>query len=108
MLLVNVEGNVIGNMVILNDELLFSDIGTDEAAIYSTVPVNEYVENTDSFNKVQVYLYDEDYLNFNDEEGLAAFKYECLNQFKAGNNSFTYKNLKVSIEEMEDIDIKIK
>ena len=108
MLLVSIEGVLIDNIVILEDKLLFSDSDENEDVVYSSVPVNEYVENTDYYNKVQVYLYDEDYLNFNDEEGLAAFKDECLNQFEKGNDSFTYNNLKVFLQEIPDQELKIK
>ena len=108
MLLVSIEGVLIDNIVILEDKLLFSDSDENEDVVYSSVPVNEYVENTDYYNKVQVYLYDEDYLNFNEEEGLAAFKDECLNQFKEGNDSFTYNNLKVFLQEIPNQELKIK
>ena len=108
MLLVSIEKKRIDNIIIIDNELLFSDSDENDEVVYSKVPVNEYVENTDYYNKVQVYLYDEDYLNFNDEEGLAAFKDECLNQFEKGNDSFTYNNLKVFLQEIPDQELKIK
>lgn len=108
MLLVNVEGTLIENMIILNDELLFSDVGADQEAIYSDIPVNEYEENTDYFYKVQSYLYDEDYLDFNNEQALESFKDKCLKQHSKGNDSFKFKGLSISLDEIEDIPINRK
>ena len=63
MLLVSIENKRIDNIIIIGNELLFSDLdeGTNEA-VYSNVPVNEYEEKSDFYNLVHVYLYDEDYL----------------------------------------------
>ena len=108
MLLVNVEGNLIENIVIIDREILFSDIGADQEAIYSNVPVNEYEKNTDSYNKVELYLYEEDYLNFNNEEALESFKDECLKQHSKGNDSFKFNGLSIFLDEIEDIPINRK
>lgn len=106
MLLVNVEGNLIENMIILNDELLFSDLDErNNEAVYSNVPVNEYEENTDYYLLVQSYLYDECYLDFNTEGALESFKDECLKQHYKGNDSFKFKGLSISLDEIEDIPI---
>ena len=109
MLLVNVEGKLIENIVIIGKELLFSDLDEEtNEAIYSNVPVNEYEENTDYYNKVQAYLYEEDYLNFHNEEALESFKDECLKQHSKGNDSFKFKGLSISLDEIEDIPINRK
>jgi hypothetical protein len=109
MLLVNVEGKLIENIVIIGKELLFSDLDEEtNEAIYSNVPVNEYEENTDYFYKVQSYLYDEDYLDFNNEQALESFKDECLKQHSKGNDSFKFKGLSISLDEIEDIPINRK
>ena len=64
MLLISIEKRRIDNIIIIGNELLFSDIDkeTDEA-IYTEVPVNEYEENSDYYHLVQSYLYDEEYLS---------------------------------------------
>lgn len=110
MLLVSIEGKLIDNIIIFRNELYFSDIDpTDEETIYSNVPVNEYVFNTDSFNEVQVFLYHEDYLGFCYTGNLTNFKNECLKQFSEGNTIFKYNGLSVMLEEIEDPEaIRIK
>ena len=109
MLLVNVEGNLIENMIILNDELLFSDLDErNNEAVYSKDPVNEYEENSDVYLLVQSYLYEEDYLDFNTEGALESFKDECLKQHSKGNDSFKFKGLSISLDEIEDIQINRK
>ena len=110
MLLVSIEGRKIDNIIIFRNELYFSDVDpTDEETIYSNVPVNEYVFNTDSFNEVQVLLYHEDYLGFCYTGNLTNFKNECLKQFSEGNTIFKYNGLSVILEEVEDPEaIRIK
>lgn len=110
MLLVSIEGKLIDNIIIFRNELYFSEEDpVEEEVVYSNVPVNEYVFNTDSFNSVQVFLYHEDYLGFCYTGNLTKFKDECLEQFKAGNTSFKYNGLLVMLEEIEDPEaIRIK
>ena len=110
MLLISIEGNLIDNIIIFRNELYFSDFDSiEEENVFSPVPINKYVFNSDSFNEVQVLLYHEDYLAFCYTGNLTKFKNECLKQFEEGNTSFKYNGLSVSLEEIEDPEeIRIK
>jgi len=108
MLLVSIEGKLIDNIVIYKNELYFSyeDSATKEA-VYTPVPTNEYIFNTDSFNAVQVFLYHMDYLGFCYTGNITNFKNECLKQFNEGITYFKYHGLTVSLESVEDFEINI-
>ena len=75
MLLVNVNGSFIENMIILNDKLYFSDLdpATNEA-VYTEVPVNEYEETSDIYSSVEMVLKEEDFLGFERPENIIKFK----------------------------------
>ena len=53
MLLVNIEEDLIENMIIQDNKLLFSDLDSSEDVVYKTVPVNEYEEGTDKYLAVE-------------------------------------------------------
>ena len=106
MILVSIEGNLIDNIVIYKNKLFFSDIDSaTEEVFYTSVPVNEYVEGTDVYLKVQAILYD--VLEFDEEDNVEAFKELCLMEFRKGNYSFNFEDLKVELEEVEDYDLDI-
>lgn len=109
MLLVNIEGNLIENTVIYENELYFSyeDSATKEA-VYTPVPTNEYMFNTDSFNTVQEFLYSADYLGFYSTDNINNFKNCCLKNHAEGTDSFKYNGLSVVLEEIEDYELVIK
>lgn len=106
MLLVSIEGTLIDNIVIYKNELLFSDVDSEEETIYKTVPVNEYVEESDYYLKVQSILYD--VLEFDSEANIEAFKECCLAMFKEGKYSFIFEDLKIGLEEIEDYELDIE
>ena len=108
MLLVSIDKRRIDNIIIIDNELLFSDTDEEDELFYTAKPVNEYVENTDYYHLVQSYLYDECYLDFNNETALESFKDECLKQHSKGNDSFKFNGLSISLEEIEDIPITKK
>ena len=60
MLLVNIEGNLIENIIIQDGQLLFSDIDLKEDVFYTLDPVNEYMFNTDSYCQANIFLYSDD------------------------------------------------
>ena len=105
MLLVNVNGSFIENMIILNDKLYFSDLdpATNEA-VYTEVPVNEYEETSDIYSSVEMVLKEEDFLGFENPENIEKFKELILQEHKKGNNSFSYHGLAISFEEIPDIE----
>lgn len=53
MILVSIEGQLIDNIVIYKNELYFSDVDSEEQVVYKTVPVNEYVEKSDYYLRVE-------------------------------------------------------
>jgi len=99
MLLIYVEGNLIENMIIQEDKLLFSDIDSNEDLVYKTVPVNEYEEGTDSYFKVKEV---HEILELNKEEGRTIFKDLCLMEHEKGIDSFTFEDFKIFLEEIPD------
>ena len=105
MLLVNIEGNLIENIIIQDNLLLFSDTDSNEDVIYKTVPVNEYEEGTDSYYKVLEVL---EMLELNSEEGRKNFKNCCLLMYTEGNNSFRFEDFSIDLEAIpEDKTITI-
>ncbi len=105
MLLVSIEGTKIDNIVIYKNELYFSDVDSNEEVVYKAVPVNEYVEGTDYYLDVEAILYD--VLEFDNKANIEAFKERCLEQLENENYLFSYNDLKVGLEEIEDYDLDI-
>lgn len=54
MILINIEGNLIENMIIQDDKLLFSNTDLNDELYYQYAPVNEYMFNTDSYVKISL------------------------------------------------------
>ena len=105
MLLVNVNGNLIENIIIQENKLLFSDVDSEGNTIYKTVPVNEYEEGTDKFLEVESVF---SCLELDSEEGRKAFKTVCLLQYTEGNSSFNYEDYAIDLEAIaEDHEIVI-
>lgn len=100
MLLIYVNGNLIENMIIQEDKLLFSDVDSNEDLIYKTVPVNEYEEGTDKYLEVESVF--KDILELDSEEGRKIFKDLCLLEHEKGIDSFTFEDLKIFLEEIPD------
>lgn len=108
MILINIEGNLIENMIIQDDKLLFSNTDLNDELYYQYAPVNEYMFNTDSYSQVNLFLFHEDYLGFIRPINHNNFKNECIKQLEAGVTNFRYNGLNVILEEIEDQDIIIK
>ena len=105
MLLIYVNGNLIENMIIQEDKLLFSDVDSNEDLIYKTVPVNEYEEGTDKYLEVESVF--KDILELDSEEGRKIFKDLCLLEHEKRIDSFTFEDLKIFLEEIPDKEITI-
>lgn len=104
MLLIYVNGNLIENMIIQEDKLLFSDVDSNEDLVYKTVPVNEYVEGTDKYLEVESVL---EILELHKEEGRTIFKDLCLLEYEKGIDSFSFEDYKIFLEEIPDKEIVI-
>lgn len=105
MLLIYINGNLIENMIIQGNELLFSDTDEQENLFYTKRPVNEYVKGTDKYLEVEAILYD--ILEFKDAKNIETFKNLCLLEHEKGIDSFTFEDLSIFLEEIED-DLTIK
>lgn len=100
MILININGNLIENMIIQDNILLFSDIDENNNTIYKRTPTNEYELGSSTYLHVQSILHD--VLEFDDEKNIDEFKKLCIMQFNDGNLEFTFEDLKVSMEQIED------
>lgn len=99
MLLVNIEEDLIENIIIQNDLLLFSDVDSNSDTIYKTVPVNEYEEGTDKYLAVESIF---SFLELNTEEGRRNFKNCCLFMYTEGNTSFNFEDYSIDLEAIEE------
>lgn len=108
MILVNIEGNLIENIVIYKGDLLFSYNSDNNEAVYTPVPFNEYIFGTDRFDTVQLFLYHEYYLGFCFTKNINKFKNYCLEKFEEGILNFKYNGLSVNLERIYDFPLDIK
>ena len=99
MILIYVNGNLIENMIIQDNKLLFSDSDSEGNLIYKTVPVNEYEEASTTYLEVEAIF--KDVLEFDKEEHIEAFKECCLMQFIEGNTKFFFEDLEIFLEETD-------
>ena len=100
MILININGKLIENMIIQDNMLLFSDVDSDNETIYKRTPTNEYEDNTPTYLQVQSILYD--VLEFGDESNIDAFKELCIMQCSKNEFHFTFEDLEVELEQIED------
>ena len=106
MLLVNVNGCFIENIIIQDNTLLFSKLDPEtNEAVYTEMPVNEYEEGTDKYLEVESVF--KDILELDSEEGRTIFKDLCLLEHEKGIDSFTFEDLKIFLEEIPDKEITI-
>lgn len=101
MILINIEGNLIENMIIQDNELLFSDIDSENNTIYTPEPTNEYVYDTYSYNIVQIFLYHPEYLGFYSNYNINKFKNYCLENHIKNIDFFKYNGLSICLEEID-------
>lgn len=100
MILININGNLIENMIIQDNMLLFSDVDSDNETIYRKTPTNEYEDDSPTYLQVESILYD--VLEFDDEKNIDAFKELCKMQCSDGNSKFSFEDLEVTLEQIED------
>ena len=108
MILIYIEGNLIENMIIQEDKLLFSDVDSEDNTVYKTVPVNEYEKGIRPYNEVEDILYKSYNLDLGTAEGITNFKEAVQEKFIEGIFSFKYNGLTVKLEGYEkDTEIVI-
>ena len=97
MLKINVE-TIVKNILIIDDRIYFEDAKGE----YVPTPCNRYSEGTDSYEASEIFLYGEEYLNFNDTEEVERFKEYCINQYRNDIYSFKYRSLSVVMDFIPD------
>lgn len=100
MILININGNLIENMIIQDDMLLFSDVDENNNTIYKKTPINEYELDSSTYLQVQSILYD--VLEFDDEKNINSFKELCKMQCFKNEFNFTFEDLEIRLEQIED------
>ena len=80
--------------------LLFSDVDENNETIYRKTPTNEYEDDSPTYLQVQAILYD--VLEFDDEKNIDAFKELCIMQCSKNKFNFTFEDLEVGLEQIED------
>lgn len=97
MLRVNIE-SVIKNVFIVNDDIYFED---DKGVIVNH-PANRYTEGTDSYEASELFLFNKEYLNFNDSNEVKSFMEYCITQYHNDIYIFNYKSLGVVLDYMDN------
>lgn len=100
MILINVNGNLIENMIIQDNMLLFSDVDENNNTIYKKTPTNEYEDDSNTYLQVQAILYD--VLEFDDEKNIDAFKELCMDYCSKNEFQFNYEDLEITMQQIED------
>ena len=100
MILININGNLIENMIIQENMLLFSDVDENNNTIYKRTPTNEYELDSPTYLQVQSILYD--VLEFDDEKNIDTFKELCMMQCSNKEFQFNFEDLQIDLEQIED------
>ena len=97
MLRINVEG-IVRNVFIADGHVYFEDA----RGLIVNHPANRYDVGTDSYESSEMFLFNEEYLNLNNEDELEAFMDYCINQYKNDIYSFLFKGLSITLDYMDD------
>lgn len=97
MLRINAEG-IVKNIFIVNDTVYFED----NTGMVVNHPANRYYENSDSGNATNSFLFNEEYLNLNDDENIKEFKDYCINQYRNDIYSFIFKGVSITMWYLDD------
>lgn len=97
MLRISAEG-IVRNIFIVDDNVYFED----GRGIIVNHPANRYRKYSDSYEATNLFLFDEEYLNLNDEENIKEFKDYCINQYKNDIYSFIFKGVSITMWYVDD------
>lgn len=100
MLRVNVESKL-KNIFIVGNAIYFED----DKGMITANPCNRYMEGTDSYEASEMFLFNEEYLNFNDAAEVESFMDYCIRQYHNDIYIFTYKSLGVVMDFIEDPEV---
>lgn len=106
MLLIGIEGNLIDNIVIKDDELFFTETINGQT-VYRWKPCSKYRFDSDSYNESMRFLFHPDYLGFFSSGNINDFKVTVLDNVKNLNFNFTYNGLTVNVNNVRDIDFTV-
>lgn len=97
MLRISAEG-IVRNIFIVNDNVYYED----DRGIIVNHPANRYMVGTDSYEATNLFLFDEEYLNLNDEDNINEFKDYCINQYRNDIYSFIFKGVSITMWYLDD------
>lgn len=104
MLKVSLE-QIIDNIIIKDNMLLFGTHDEDGQPIWSETPQNKYMEGTDTYEDANILMFGKEYLNFNNAEALEEFKTFCIKEFDTTTKDYCttkYHGLSCIIEKEDD------
>ena len=102
MLLVKVE-QIIDNIIIKDDQLLFGIIDEDGQTVYTEEPTNKYMEGTDTYEDVNAFMFAPCYLNLTKQKAIDEFKNVCINEFNKTSKDVIFlmhNGLRVIVEDI--------
>lgn len=105
-LLIQIEGNLIDNIVIKDNELFFTETINGQT-VYRYKPCSKYRYDTDSYRESMTLLFHPDYLNFISPNEIERFKNTVLIHDKEMDYMFKYNDLNVIITPVDDTDITL-
>lgn len=97
MLRISAEG-IVRNIFIVNDNVYYED----DRGIIVNHPANRYMVGTDSYEATNLFLFDEEYLNLNDEDNINEFKDYCIRQYRNDIYSFIFKGVSITMWYLDD------
>lgn len=97
MLRISAEG-IVRNIFIVDDKAYFED----GRGIIVNHPANRYRVGSDSYVSTQAFLFDEEYLNLNNEDAIKEFIDYCINQYKNDIYSFIFKGVSITMYYYDD------
>lgn len=106
MLLIGIEGNLIDNIVIKDNELFFTE-NINGQTVYRYKPCSKYRFNSDSYNQSMVFIFHPDYLGFISPSMIDDFTGTVLNNVADDTYHFTYNGLTVQVSEVDDINFTV-
>ena len=105
-LLIQVEGNLITNLVIKDGDLFFRETVNGET-LYRCKPCSDYTYDTDSYTSSMTFLFHPEYLGFYSPSRIHDFTIAVLDTVRNDKYSFTYNGLSVTMTRVDDVDFRI-
>jgi len=104
MLKVTINGHLIDNIVIIDNDLYFTDYVNGDT-VYRLKPVSKYRYDSDSYNDSMTLIFQT--LKFYSTYEIHLFKNAVLDNVKDLNFNFDYNGCSVNVTAVNETDIKI-